>query len=75
VEVFVDAPLEVCKQRDPKGLYSRVRRGELTGVSGIDLPYEAPRHSEIVLDTVKSSVEENARCVIDFLSARGFLQD
>ena len=75
VEVFVDTPLEVCEQRDPKELYSRVRRGELTGVSGIDLPYEAPRHSELVLDTVKNSVEENARGVIGFLSDRGFLQD
>ena len=74
VEVFVDAPPEVCEQRDPKGLFSRVRRGELTGVSGIDLPYEAPRHSEITVETVNQTVEENARRIIDFLFERGFLQ-
>ena len=75
VEVFVNTPLEVCEQRDPKELYSRVRRGELSGVSGIDLPYEAPRHSEITVNTTDSHVEENAQCIIDFLSERGFLQD
>jgi len=49
VEVFVDTPLEVCEQRDPKGLYARARAGELTGMTGIDDPYEAPFAAELVL--------------------------
>ena len=45
-EIFVDTPLEVCEQRDPKGLYARARAGEITGMTGIDDPYEAPEHPE-----------------------------
>lgn len=48
-EVFVDTPLEVCEQRDPKGLYAKVRAGELTGFTGIDAPYEAPENPDLVL--------------------------
>ncbi|NQT12387.1 MAG: adenylyl-sulfate kinase [Planctomycetes bacterium] len=50
VEVFVDAPLEVCESRDPKGLYKKVRAGELKGFTGIDAPYEPPQKPELVLD-------------------------
>jgi len=75
VEVFVDTPLEVCQERDPKGIYSRARRGELSGVTGIDQPYEAPRNSEITLDTVNTSVEVNARCIVDYMVERGLLRD
>ena len=49
VEVFVDTPLEVCEERDPKGLYARARAGELTGMTGIDDPYEAPESPELEL--------------------------
>ena len=49
VEVFVDTPLDVCEQRDPKGLYARARAGEITGMTGIDDPYEAPEHPELRL--------------------------
>lgn len=49
LEVFVDTPLEVCEQRDPKGLYARARRGEVTGMTGIDAPYEAPAHPDLHL--------------------------
>jgi bifunctional enzyme CysN/CysC len=49
VEVFVDTPLEVCEARDPKGLYAKARAGELTGMTGIDDPYEAPERPELVL--------------------------
>ncbi len=49
VEVFVDTPLGLCEQRDPKGLYRRARAGELTGMTGIDDPYEAPEHPEVRL--------------------------
>ena len=47
VEVFVDTPIEVCEQRDPKGLYAKARAGEITGFTGIDDPYEAPAHPDL----------------------------
>ena len=50
VEVFVDTPLELCEQRDPKGLYAKARAGELTGMTGIDDPYEPPLHPDLVID-------------------------
>src|SRR6185312_17399563 len=49
-EVYVDTPLEVCQSRDPKGLYAKAAAGELKGMTGIDAPYEAPRHPELHLD-------------------------
>jgi adenylylsulfate kinase len=60
LEVFCDAPLAVCEQRDPKGLYRRARAGELKDFTGIDAPYEPPQSSDLVLDTANTSV---AACV------------
>ncbi len=74
VEVFVDTPLEVCEARDTKGLYAKARRGEIQGFTGIDDPFEAPEHPEIVLDTVRSTPEENARRIQQFLTDRGFVR-
>jgi sulfate adenylyltransferase len=74
VEVFVDTPLEVCEQRDAKGLYAKARRGEIKGFTGIDDPYEAPLHPEIHLDTVKNSPEENARSILNVLQKKGFVR-
>lgn len=59
IEVFVDAPLEVCEQRDVKGLYKKARAGEVKNFTGIDSPYEAPEHPDIILQTHKLSVEES----------------
>lgn len=73
IEVFVDTPLEICEQRDPKGMYARARRGEIKGFTGIDDPYEAPVDPELRLTTVESSPETNARKIIQYLVARGFL--
>lgn len=73
VEIFVDTPIEVCEQRDAKGLYAKARRGEITGFTGVDDPYEPPRNPEIRLDTVKFSPEENARQILDYLEARGLV--
>ena len=72
-EIFVDTPLEVCEQRDVKGLYAKARSGEIKGFTGIDDPYEEPNHAEIRLDTVRYSPEENARTIVDYLMDRGFL--
>ncbi|MGC2617864.1 MAG: adenylyl-sulfate kinase [Acidobacteriaceae bacterium] len=58
IEVFVDTPLEICEQRDPKGLYAKARRGELANFTGIDSNYEPPQHPELRLDTTKYSVEQ-----------------
>jgi sulfate adenylyltransferase len=74
VEVFVDTPLEVCEQRDIKGLYAKARRGEIRGFTGIDDPYEPPRNPEITLDTIKFTPEENARKIIAYLEERGFIK-
>ena len=61
VEVFVDTPLEVCEQRDPKGLYAKARAGELTGFTGIDDPYEAPLTPELVIAGGTVSAADGAR--------------
>lgn len=73
VEVYVNTPLEVCEERDVKGLYARARRGEIKGFTGIDDPYEEPYNPEVVLDTVDRTPEENARLIVNYLEARGFL--
>ena len=73
VEVFVDTPLEVCEDRDTKGMYAKARRGEIQGFTGVDDPYEAPENPEIVLDTVDGQPEENARRIIDYLKEKHFL--
>lgn len=66
VEVFVDTPLEICEQRDPKGLYKKARAGEIKGFTGIDAPYEAPVNAEIVLPG-EQPVEGLADLVIQYL--------
>jgi len=74
VQVFVDTPLEVCEQRDSKGLYAKARRGEIKGFTGIDDPYERPLNSEITLDTVSHTAEENARAILEHLLGQGFIR-
>ena len=60
VEVFVDAPLEICEARDPKGMYVRARRGEIPNFTGISSAYEPPEHADIHLHADKHSPEELA---------------
>ncbi|WP_028457974.1 bifunctional sulfate adenylyltransferase/adenylylsulfate kinase [Chloroflexus sp. Y-396-1] len=74
IEVFVDTPLEVCEQRDVKGLYAKARRGEIRGFTGIDDPYEPPVNPELTLSTIDVSPEENARKIIRYLEEKGFLE-
>ena len=73
IEIFVDTPIEVCEERDVKGLYARARRGQIKGFTGVDDPYEVPVDAEITLHTVDISSEENARKIIEIMEARGFL--
>jgi sulfate adenylyltransferase len=74
VEVFVDTPLEVCEERDAKGIYAQARRGAIRGVTVIDDPYEPPQAPEIMLETVDHSAEENAHFILRDLIERGFLR-
>lgn len=71
IEIFVDAPLEVCEARDPKGLYKKARAGELKGFTGIDDPYEAPLKPELRLDAATKSAEELADEVLEYLKSSG----
>ena len=70
VEVFIDAPIEVCEARDPKGLYVKARAGEITGFTGVDDPYEPPLEPELVLETGVQSVDDGAAAVLALLAAR-----
>jgi adenylyl-sulfate kinase len=70
VEVWVSTPLEECERRDPKGLYSRARRGEVRFMTGIDDPYEPPEHPEVEL-TVDTAAEEGVERVLSVLAERG----
>ena len=73
-EIFVATPLEVCEDRDPKGMYALAREGQIKGFTGVDDPYEPPHNAEITLDTVNCSAEENAERIISYLLKRGFIQ-
>jgi sulfate adenylyltransferase len=73
VEVFVDTPLEVCEQRDAKGMYAKARRGEIRGFTGIDDPYEPPLDPTLRLTTTDCAPEDNARRIVEHLVKAGFL--
>jgi len=74
VEVFVDTPLEVCEDRDIKGLYAKARRGEIKDFTGIDDPYEEPLNPEVTLNTVEHTPEDNAFKILDYLLDKGFVR-
>ena len=74
IQVFVDTPLDVCEQRDVKGMYAKARRGEIAGFTGINDPYEPPLRPEITLDTTKLTPEENAHLILRFIQERGFVR-
>ena len=69
LEIFVDAPLEVCEARDPKGLYAKARRGDLANFTGIDSPYEPPENPDLRIDTTRLSPDEAAAEVVGLLQA------
>jgi len=73
IEVFVDTPLEICEQRDPKGLYKKARAGEIKHFTGIDDPYEAPESPELVLLAGEQTPNELAHVVIDYLVTHGII--
>ena len=65
IEVHIATPLEVCEQRDPKGLYAKARKGEIKDFTGIDDPYEEPLKPDLRIDTTHQTVEESVKVVID----------
>lgn len=65
LEVFVNTPLEVCEQRDVKGLYAKARRGEIKNFTGISAPFEAPLHPDLTLDTSKLTLEESVNLLLE----------
>jgi len=73
IEIYVNASLETCEQRDPKGLYKKARAGEIKGFTGIDDPYEAPEKPELTLDANTKSIDELAAEVVAYLKAKGYL--
>ncbi len=73
IEVFVNCPLEVCEERDPKGLYKKARSGDIPEFTGISAPYEAPLEPEITVDTSENTVEECTQIVIDEFRKRGII--
>lgn len=70
VEIFVNAPLEVCEARDPKNLYKRARAGEIRQFTGIDAPYEAPENAELVVNTDRETLDESVAKILDFVVPR-----
>jgi len=74
IEVFVDTPLEECERRDVKGIYAQARRGEIQNFTGISDPYEPPAAPEVTLSTTDRLPEENARRILGWLVAKGFVR-
>jgi len=67
IEIFVDTPVEVCEQRDPKGLYRKARQGEIKGFTGVDDPYESPLNPEMAIKTVDKSPAQIVACILEYL--------
>lgn len=74
VEIFVDCPLEVCEERDPKGLYARARAGEIDNFTGIDAPYEEPEAPEITVETHRLEPEECVDRILAYLRENGYIE-
>src|SRR5579872_5250843 len=72
VEVYVKASLEKCEERDPKGLYKKARKGEITNMTGISDPYEPPENPDILIETERGSPQDSARLLIESLQKLGF---
>src|SRR6185295_19878583 len=71
VEVHIQCPIEVCEERDVKGLYKKARAGEIKEFTGISAPYEAPLKAELTIDTSRQSVDQSARQILAYLERQG----
>jgi len=74
IEVFVDCPVEVCEQRDPKGMYKKARQGIIKEFTGVSAPYEAPEKPELHIRTDKMPLSECVDYIVKYLTDRGYLQ-
>ena len=73
VEVFVKCPLEICEERDVKGLYAKARAGEIKNFTGIDDPYEEPENAELTVETSKSTIDEEVNTIVEFLRSNRYI--
>ncbi|BBN83136.1 adenylyl-sulfate kinase [Pseudoalteromonas sp. A25] len=73
IEVFLDTPLDVCEQRDPKGLYKKARAGEIKHFTGIDSDYQVPVNPEVILDTSKNSLSDSVEQLVAYLKTRNII--
>ncbi|MEG0129618.1 adenylyl-sulfate kinase [Clostridium sp.] len=71
IEVFIDCTVSECEKRDPKGLYSRARNGEIKNFTGIDSPYEKPINPSLIIDTTKLNIDESVEKIMDYLNRVG----
>ena len=74
IEVFIDVPIDVAEQRDPKGLYKKAKAGEIKEFTGISAPYEAPENAEVHIHSEKTSVEEAVVIITKYLEDHGLLK-
>ena len=74
IEIYVKCPLEICESRDVKGLYEKARKGLIKDFTGIDSPYEVPRHPDIVVETDKESIYESVEKIFEFLYQKELLK-
>jgi len=75
IEVFVDTPLKLCEQRDPKGFYKKARDGEIKNFTGISSPYEVPTEAQIHIKTENSTIEDCANVIVDYLIKYGYIEN
>lgn len=73
IEVYVATPLEVCQERDPKGLYLQAKKRSIQNFTGVSDPYEIPKNPELVLSTVDTTIEEEVACIITYLQKNGYI--
>jgi adenylylsulfate kinase len=73
IEVFIDTPINICEQRDPKGLYQKARAGEIPHFTGVSSPYEEPKNPEIYIKTDRFSIEQSVDTIIQYLNQKGYL--
>ncbi|PWA12762.1 adenylyl-sulfate kinase [Pueribacillus theae] len=73
IEIYVKCPLEICEQRDPKGLYKLARIGKIKDFTGISSPYEPPQNPDIIVDTHQLTIEENVREIVSYLQQRNYI--
>ena len=73
IEIFIDASIDICERRDPKGLYKKAREGEIKNFTGIDSPYEVPANPEIYLMNGEVAIDDNVDIILDYLIGKGYI--